>query len=195
MPQIHGGGIPAIIILLFIGMSYILDSNTNDMLGKYIFVDKSVFGVAILLTLMLFFFKRKSSRIQWKIVRRCFEIINLCVCAWVGFKPNVLGDSYNYNAYWLNVVQIYNHVPFSVANMSFYGHYSLLMLPWFKIFGLSAVSVALLQAVENIVVCIAIIYCIHKIVENELLRICGIIGGIYYVGGQRFIIHRDSRTV
>ena len=46
------GGIPAIIILLFIGMSYILDSNTNDMLGKYIFVDKSVCGVAILLTLM-----------------------------------------------------------------------------------------------------------------------------------------------
>lgn len=181
-----GGGIPAIIMLLFIGMAYFLDSNTNDMLGKYIFVDKYVFLITIILALILFFPLRKALCIRQKIIRKCLEIINLVVCAWIGFKPNVLGDTFNYNAYWLNVVQIYNHVPFDSANLSFYGHYSLLMLPYFRMFGLSAITVALLQAVENIIICIAITYCIHKITENELLKICGIIGVLYYVGGTAF---------
>jgi len=176
--------IPAFIVVFAIA-AYILDYNTKEMLGRYIFISQEVFIIAAVLTIVLFFLLRKKNiHFQWKFVRKCLECLSIIICGWGGYKPNVLYDTFNYNAYWLNVVQIYHHIPYDKAKLSFYGHYSLLMLPYFKIAGLSAVTVAILQSVENIVICIAIIYSVKKITDKESIRICGVIAVSYFVGAS-----------
>lgn len=171
-------------IILFTIIYYLLDSNSKNMLGRYIFYKDKIFIIAAFLTILLYLFSHIKRKIQWKYIRGFLECISIVICGVGGYKPNVLYDTYNYTAYWLSVVQVYDRVAYDSSKLSFYGHYPILMLPYFKIVGLNAVTVALLQSIENIVICIAILYCIRKITDSEWIRICGIIAAAYFVGAS-----------
>lgn len=160
-----------------------LDVNMGAMLGrissvvsfKNMILGSVLFGI-------IFSFRK---RINIKRVKYVFILIILITVAWSYYRPQVLQDTYNYEAYWLNVLQVFKGIPYSSAENSFYGHYALIMLPFFKILGLNIYTVALSQSIEAVVILCMFMYSIEKICENEAVKVLAdFLVGLFFLSAE-----------
>ena len=67
----------------------------------------------------------------------------------------------------MNVSSIYEGIPFSITNVSFYGHYAILLMPFLKLFGLNIYTVQVTQIIEVAIVILSLFYATEILTHRQ----------------------------
>ena len=78
------------------------------------------------------------------------------------------GDPYHGEAYLESIYNVADGIPYEELTTGIYGHYGLFFLLPMKIFGAKAVVIQFLIALVGVVTDLAMLYCIHHLIKNEL---------------------------
>lgn len=183
--------LPILIFFAYFFLVFVMDRSTENMMGKgtYGAGTRSVIPLAWLLAavplaVVLLLLYRRPLRGRGLRYSVCvLTVLGAVFSFWSYFRPNVGANFVDYEAYWSNVILLYNGDFINMCAKSFYGHYALFMLPFFKLVGLNAVTVALTQGIEMLIVYCAILYCTSKITNDTVLRLCCIIAMFYSLNG------------
>jgi len=150
-----------------------IDLDSQGMLGrKTRVISTKVYFVALILMIgimVAYKYLKQYSRKTEIFVNIIFSVTVVALIS-LYFRPYDMHDVYNFEAYWLNVSSIYEGIPFSITNVSFYGHYAILLVPFFKIFGLNIYTVQVTQMVGVAIVLLFLFYGIETLTHKTSSR-------------------------
>lgn len=131
------------------------------------------FAVICIAALLLFLVARRCVRLHAPTLRWMVILIGALFCAWLVWCPSPYydlgGTMLHVHAYTNSIANAAALVPFSRLNLSIYGHYALIYLPFVKLFGGGYPAVALTISLFEFLTLLFAGYAAHKAVKNDVL--------------------------
>lgn len=145
----------------------------------------AVFLAGSALLIALFVLQRNNKlRISRKLLNALWWISAagiLLFVAWWAYIPNSLNYMWDYEAYWFSAFSAARHIPLTADTTSYYGHYGLLMAPFFYLLGgFSPVRVGLLLSLESVVMTLVLCYILYQVCNSFLWRFLGLFALLNY---------------
>ena len=183
-----------IVFLLALAIFAWIDYDTKDMLGRNPgCIPLKIYIWAFLLSGALFYLMNHLRKYikMCEVFGNILCIIIICICSLIYYRPYSIGSFYNYEAYWLNVTSLYNGVPYSISSTSFYGHYALLLMPFFKLFGLNIYTVQLTQLIEVVVIMVSLFWAVDIIAKKYVSKLIAkvLIGYFFIIGENSLVVY------
>ncbi|MEG2286275.1 MAG: hypothetical protein RSC00_00075 [Ruthenibacterium sp.] len=108
-------------------------------------------------------------------------LLLICFVAWWAYTPNCLNYTWDYEAYWFSAFAAARGIPLTKIISSVYGHYGILMAPFFALVGgFTPARVALLLSVESVAMIVCFCYVLWYAVKRPLLRALGLFAAFDY---------------
>ena len=140
------------------------------------------------------FFRRSKSLFLWLETGALAVIWYLTSATVNTFEHYSFGRSYNiYHsaAYLDSILNTYYGVPFTGLESELYGHYSIIMLPFMKLFGMNTNTIGIMLGLLTAACFILLCACIMMSTDSFILKVFGI-GGLGIYGVTAYSIYWQS---
>ncbi len=131
------------------------------------------FAIICITALLFFLIARHASRLHTVVLRWIMILAGAFFTAFLLWCPNPYydqgGTMLHIHAYTNSIANVTSLVPFSRLNMSIYGHYALLYLPFVKLFGSGYTAVALSISLFGFLTFLFAGYAAYKTIRNDVL--------------------------
>lgn len=123
--------------------------------------------------LLFFLIARRVVKMHAVVLRWILILAGACFAAFLLWCPNPYydqgGEMVHIHAYTNSIANVAAGVPFSRLNVSIYGHYALLYLPFVKLFGGGYIAVAAAISIFGFLAFFFAGYTAHKTIRNDVL--------------------------